>query len=260
MFTSENLDTRSLRFTWFYSISQIKLKYRYTFLGFLWNFLEPALYLIILSLVLSVINRMDIRDYAVFLFSALVPWRYFEKVVATMTDSIVQGEWLHKKMYVSQFAFPLNRWLTGSFEFLFSIFVAFMIFAALKTNWTIHLIVLPLAIIPWALFGMGIGMIFSVLYVFFRDIKPFVQLALTLTFFTSPILFKQEVFEAGSVQSILMAFHPFTYLAALFQKPVYNAMWPTSADWIISTTIALSSLMIGIYLINKNKSKFYFYL
>lgn len=159
MFTSENLDARSIRFTWFYSISQIKLKYRYTFLGFLWNFLEPALYLIILSLVFSVINKMDIRDYAVFLFSALVPWRYFEKVVNTMTDSIVQGEWLHKKMYVSQFAFPLNRWLTASFEFLFSIIVAFLIFAFLKTEWTIHLIILPLAIIPWAIFGMGLGKI-----------------------------------------------------------------------------------------------------
>ena len=56
-----------------------------------------------------------------------------------------------------QFAFPLNRWLTASFEFLFSIVVAFLIFAFLKTEWTIHLIILPLAIIPWAIFGMGLG-------------------------------------------------------------------------------------------------------
>lgn len=260
MFVFENLDARSIRFTWFYSISQIKLKYRYTFLGFLWNFLEPALYLIILSLVFSVINKMDIRDYAVFLFSALVPWRYFEKVVNTMTDSIVQGEWLHKKMYVSQFAFPLNRWLTASFEFLFSIIVAFLIFAFLKTEWTIHLIILPLAIIPWAIFGMGLGMIFAVLFTFFRDIKPFIQLALTLAFFTSPILFKQEVFESGSIQAQIMALHPFTYLAALFQKPVYNAMWPTSADWVVSFSFAMLSLIIGVYLVKVNKSKFYFYL
>lgn len=260
MLSFENLDARSIRFIWFYSISQIKLKYRYTSLGFLWNFLEPALYLIILSLVFSVINKMDIRDYAVFLFSALVPWRYFEKVVNTMTDSIVQGEWLHKKMYVSQFAFPLNRWLTSSFEFLFSIFVAFLIFALLKTEWTIHLIILPLSIIPWAIFGMGLGMVFAVLFTFYRDIKPFVQLGLTLAFFTSPILFKQEVFKSGSIQANIMALHPFTYMAALFQRPVYYAMWPTLDDWSVSLSFAILSLIIGVYLININKAKLYFYL
>lgn len=260
MISTENLDIRSIRFIWHYSLSQIKLKYRYTFLGFLWNFLEPALYLIILSLVFSVINKMDIRDYAVFLFSALVPWRYFEKIVNTITDSIVQGEWLHKKMYVSQFAFPLNRWITATFEFLFSIAVAFLIFAYLKTDWSIHLIVLPFAILSWSIFGLGIGMVFAVLYTFFRDIKPFVQLLLTLTFFTSPILFKPDLFEQNSLQYSLMQLHPFTYLSALFQKPVYSAMWPSSLDWFISYAIALFSISLGVYLINKYHSKFYFYL
>lgn len=260
MITFENLDIKSIRFIWSYSLSQIKLKYRYTFLGFLWNFLEPALYLIILSLVFSVINKMNIRDYAVFLFSALVPWRYFEKIVNTLTDSIVQGEWLHKKMFVSQFAFPLNRWLTATIEFFFGIIVAFMIFSYLKTNWTIHLIVLPISILPWAIFGMGIGMIFSVLYTFFRDIKPFVQLLLTLTFFTSPILFKQNTFEPNSIQSTLMQIHPFTYFSALFQKPIYNSLWPSTEDWLISFSISFISLFIGIYLINKNHHKFYFYM
>ena len=85
MFLNENIDSASLKFSWHYAKSQLKLKYRYTFLGFLWNFIEPALYLVILSLVFSVVNRMNINEYAVFLFSALVPWRYFEKVVISYT-------------------------------------------------------------------------------------------------------------------------------------------------------------------------------
>lgn len=253
-------EVSSLRFAWYYALAQLRIKYRYTALGFLWNFLEPALYLIILSLVFSVINRMNINDYAVFLFSALVPWRYFEKVVTTEMESIVNGEWLLKKMYVSPFAFPLNRWIISGFEFLFSISVAFLIFAFLKENWTIHLIVLPFSIIPWAILAMGVGMIAAVLYTFFRDIKPLVQMLLTLTFFTSPILFNKNLFEAGSIQARLMEFHPFTYLAALFQKPVYESTFPAAADWIISFSLALITLSAGIYLINKFKSKFYFYL
>ncbi|MCB0260008.1 MAG: ABC transporter permease, partial [Calditrichaeota bacterium] len=62
------MDLTAWRFTWFYAKSQLKLKYRYTSLGFLWNFLEPAFYLAVLSVVFSVVNRMNISDYAVFLF------------------------------------------------------------------------------------------------------------------------------------------------------------------------------------------------
>jgi len=254
------IDKRSLRFTWYYSLSQLKTKYRYTLLGYLWNFIEPALYLVVLSLVFAVINRMNISDYAVFLFSALVPWRYFEKVVNLVMESLVNGEWLLKKMYVSPFAFPLNRFINASFEFLFSIIVAFILFAFLKDNWTIHLAIIPLAILPWAIFGFGLGLICAVLYTFFRDIRPLVQMILTLTFFTSPILFNRSVFEPNSFQARLMDYHPITYLAALFQKPVYEAIWPSPLDWSISITIAIASLLFGVFLIRKYKSKFYYYL
>ena len=70
------MDHTSIRFTWTYAISQLRLKYRFTALGVVWNLLEPLLYLGVLSLVFSYVNRMTLSDYAVFLFSALVPWRY----------------------------------------------------------------------------------------------------------------------------------------------------------------------------------------
>lgn len=260
MILNESIDSASFKFSWHYAKGLLKLKYRYTFLGFLWNFIEPALYLIILSLVFSVINRMNINDYAVFLFSALVPWRYFEKVVNTVMESIAGGEWLLKKMYVSPFAFPLNKWFIASFEFLFSIVTAFILFAVLKENWTIHLIIIPLAIIPWAMFGLGVGMICSVFYLRFRDVKPLVQMILILVFFTSPILFSGNIFTEGSLQAQLMSYHPITYFAALFQKPVYQLAWPSITDWVISLSLSLTSLIVGIYLINNSKPKFYYYL
>jgi ABC-type polysaccharide/polyol phosphate export permease len=254
------MDQTAWRFSWYFAISQIKTKYRFTALGFLWNFLEPALYLVILSLVFSVINRMDISDYAVFLFSALVPWRYFEKVVTTSMESIAGGEWLLKKMYVSPFTFPVNKFIISTFEFSFSITVAFIIFAFLKENWTIHLIILPLSIIPWALFGIGLGMISAVLYIFFRDVRPLIQMILTLVFFTSPILFHQNIFAPDSLQANLMEYHPITYFAALFQKPIYTAIWPSGIDWLVSVSISLLTVFTGYYLIQKFKNKFYFYL
>ena len=125
-----------------------------------------------------------------------------------------------------------------------------------QENWSIHLIILPLAIIPWAMLGLGVGMICSVFYLRFRDVKPLVQMLLILIFFTSPILFSSNIFTEGSVQAQLMSYHPITYFAALFQKPVYQLAWPSITDWVISLSLSISSLVAGIYLINQNKTKF----
>ncbi|RMG61278.1 MAG: hypothetical protein D6715_13950 [Calditrichaeota bacterium] len=253
-------EPRALRFAWHYAGYQLRLKYRYTSLGFLWNFLEPALYLVILSLVFSVVNRMNISDYAVFLFSALVPWRYFEKLVNSLTDSIVGGEWLLKKMSVSPVAFPLSRWLIATAEFGFSLTVMIVLFLFIKDQWTIHLVVLPLAFIPWAMLGLGVGMSTAVLYTFFRDVKPMVQMLLMLLFFSAPILFHAGLFESSSLQAQLMRWHPITYLAALWQKPVYQAAWPGALDWGVAFAQGLLWLAIGLSCLRWTRQKLYYYL
>ena len=254
------LDGRGRRFVLYYTSAQLRLKYRYTALGVLWNFLEPALFLIVLSLIFSVVNNMDITDYAVFLFAALVPWRYFEKVVSSCTDSIVGGDWLLKKMPVSPAALPSARWLIASVEFLFSLIVVFLLFSMLKSTWTIHLLILPLAIIPWGIFGLGLGMISSVLFTFFRDVRPVVQILLMLTFFSSPILFRPDIFPEQSVQSVIVRFHPITYFSALFQKPIYFSRWPDPMDWAVSVVLSVLALAAGLLIIRRYGGRLYYYL
>ena len=254
------MDIAARRFTWFYTKSQLKIKYRYTSLGFLWNFLEPALYLIVLSLVFSAVNRMAVGDYAVFLFAALIPWRYFEKAVNTCMDSIAGGDWLLKKIYISPLTLPLTRWLIAGVEFLFSLAVVLTIFLFIKQSWTIHLLILPVASIPWALIGLGTGLICAVLFTFFRDTRPIIQMVLMLAFFSSPILFKADLFAEGSLQAALVKWHPITYFAALFQKPIYYSQWPDTIDWLVTFASSVVVLVIGYYLMERFKSRFYFYL
>lgn len=254
------MDAISWRFTWHYAKSQLKLKYRYTLLGFLWNFIEPAMYLIVLSIVFSIVNRMDITDYAVFMFSALVPWRYFEKIVNACMESITGGDWLLKKIRISPFALPLSRWMIATAEFGFSLIIMLLIFLALKPDWSMHVLILPLIVIPWSLFGLGAGMIAAVGFTFMRDLKPIINMLLMISFFSAPILFKPGLFEAGTLQAKIMAWHPVSYLAALFQKPFYEGAWPGTVDWLISFALALVSLAIGTALIQKFRRHFYFYL
>jgi lipopolysaccharide transport system permease protein len=251
---------RPATFLWLYAKSQLKLKYRHAYLGYLWNLLEPALYLVVLSVIFSVVNRMNVGNYAVYLFGALVPWRYYERTTLTMMESIVGGDWLLKKLPVSAFVFPLSRWLIASVEFLWSFLVMLVIFVLIKTQWSIHLIVVPAAMLLWAALGLGTGLVCSVAFVFFRDIRPVVQMLLMFVFFSSPILFTADLFAEQSLQAKLLKLHPVTYYAALFQKPLYYGAWPSLADWGVCAVVSTLSLAAGYLLVQRMRARFYYYL
>jgi len=255
-----HLDSTSIRFTWLYAKSELRLKYRYTALGVLWNLLEPLLYLAVLSVVFSYVNKMRLSDFAVFLFSGLVPWRYFEKVVSTCTDAFVQGDWLLKRSPASPLSLPLARWIVASVEFGFSFAAVALVLAFMKEHWTVHLIVLPLAVLPWAMAALGAGLFCATLFTFFRDIRPVVQLGLMFAFFTAPILFNPDLFPPESMQARLLVWHPLTHLAALFQKPIHAERWPDAMDWALSSATAVAALTLGSLSVQWARTRLYFYL
>jgi ABC-type polysaccharide/polyol phosphate export permease len=254
------VDAASARFAWQYAMSQLRVKYRYTALGVLWNVLEPGLYLCVLSVVFAVVNRMRVGDYSVYLFSALVPWRYFEKTVSTCTDAIVQGDWLLRKQPVSPFALPLARWVVASAEFTASFVALALVLSWAHVRWSLPCLVLPLAAIPWGLSGLGAGLACAVGYTFFRDLRPVVHLLLMFAFFSAPILFKADVFPPGSPQAHLVAWHPLTYLAALFQKPLAAGTWPSPADWIVSLSVSSALVLAGAIALASVRARIYFHL
>jgi ABC-type polysaccharide/polyol phosphate export permease len=108
--------------------------------------------------------------------------------------------------------------------------------------------------------GLGVGLIAAVLFTFFRDIRTIIQLVLMLVFFSSPILFKADLFQRSTLQAWMVKLHPITYFAALFQKPIYSATWPSGTDWAVSFSVGIIMLVVGALLMNRYKSEFYYHL
>jgi ABC-type polysaccharide/polyol phosphate export permease len=247
-------------FVWLYALSQIRLRYRHTFLGLLWNIAEPALYLGVLGIVFSGLNRMALGDYVVYLFAALVPWRYIETASVSTMQSIVGGEWLLKTMSVSPFVFPLSKWLVATIDFCFAYAVALAILGIIKVEWTVHVLIIPLSIALSGMAALGMGMLLAVVYTFFRDVKPLVTMGLMLAFFSGPILYKADGLPKGSVLAMVLPYNPLTYFSAIFQKPLYYMRWPDPIDWIVTGVAAITLLSLGLITIHHYRNRFYFYL
>jgi ABC-type polysaccharide/polyol phosphate export permease len=243
-----------------YALSQLKVRYRQAWLGRLWNLLEPLLYLVVLSVVFSVLNDSNVRDFAIYLFAGLIPWRYLERSIMGCIDSIAEGGWLLRRIAAPAYILPLTAWLLASADFVFGLVALTLVLLLLANDWTIHLLSLVPAIFLLGILGLGIGMIFAVLNVFARDIKPLVQMTLILLFFSSPVLIKRSAIPAESQLAQLFDWHPLTPVVGLFQSAIYLHAWPAARDWILVTGFASAALLLGWFLLLKLQHRFYYYL
>lgn len=243
-----------------YALAQLRVRYRQAWLGRVWNVLEPLLFLGVLTIVFSVLNQSSLRDYAVYLFAGLVPWRYLERAIMGCVDSIAEGGWLLRRIAAPAFVLPLTAWLQASADLAFGLLAMAIVLAFLADQWTIHLLaVLPAALLIGVL-GLGIGTTFAVLNVFARDVKPLLQVTLVLLFFSSPVLIKPAAIPADGALAAIFAWHPLTPVVGLFQQAVYHHAWPSVQSWLLVSLLAFGSLGFGLALLARLRHRFYFYL
>src|SRR5260370_8914188 len=106
---------------WALALTELKLRYKRSALGFLWALFNPLLLMIILTLVFSTVMRISIDHYAIFLFSALLPWTFFSQSLTYAVESIVGNGALLKKVHVAQSIFPIAAVLSNVINFLLSL-------------------------------------------------------------------------------------------------------------------------------------------
>src|SRR5437660_11357148 len=106
---------------WALALKELRVRYKRSVLGFLWALLNPALLMVVLTLVFGTIMRFSIDHYAVFLLSTLLPWTFFSQSLAYSVESIVGNGDLLKKVRIAQLVFPVAPVVSNIINFLLSL-------------------------------------------------------------------------------------------------------------------------------------------
>jgi ABC-type polysaccharide/polyol phosphate export permease len=236
----------------------VRLRFRGAYLGLAWNILQPTLYLVLLGFVFAIVNRSNYLDFVVYLFAGLVPWRFFDQACQAMTDSIAFSAVFTRGFRVPYFYFPASELGAQLVDFLVSFVTLLVLLLLFHGSLHRQMLILPLSVLLWLLITAGAGLCLSVIFVFFRDIRPIVQMGLMLALFSSTVFFKPETLS-GQAGELWLTLNPVCYWAALFQKPIYYAAWPLPIDWEVSLASAVGFILLGIALYRSLRHKFYFY-
>jgi len=247
---NEIWEKRSLIFT--LAFNDVKIRYRYSFFGFLWSFFEPLLMLGVLYVVFSNIFPNSIENFPIYLLLSLVIWYMFSRASSMGQMSLIDKSSILKAVYVRKELIVLSSCFTA-FIMMFFEFLAFGFFLGVF-NFVppVTIIFLPLLLVTLFVFSYGLSLILSVITVYFRDVKFIWTVALQAGFFSVPIFYELRMLPEN-IQEILRL-NPLVSFLEIAQNIVIFGTLPTTNS-IIHVVVSTSIIFVIGYSIFRMKNK-----
>lgn len=171
------------------TVKDLKVRYKTAILGFAWVILNPLVLMVILSVVFTMIIKIGIEKFPVFLLCGLLPWTFTSLSLLSVTTSIVDNSNLIKKVAFPRILIPFSTILANMVHFLLSVIVLFIFLALYKVQLTFYAMLFPLIVVIQFFFVAGISLIASVLHTWYRDVKYIIELLLLSWFYFTPIFY-----------------------------------------------------------------------
>lgn len=189
------------RFERIWKLAQVDFKKRYynDKLGLLWAFINPILKVLIYYVVFSYIMakmRDGIDNFALFLFSAIIFWMCFVEMMKKGMRVLEQKRYLIENIKVIKEDLYISNSISILLGFSFNLLAYLLIALLFGVRYSSNIALLPILILTTALIGTGVGMILSVIYIFFRDINHLVDIIVLFGFWTSGIFFPSSAIIA----------------------------------------------------------------
>ena len=217
----------------------IKARYKDSVLGVLWTLINPIVQLVVYFVVMGQIlgAARGIEDFAIYIFAGLTIYGLLSEALTGTTASIIANAGLVKKVYVPREVFPLAS--MGSALFTFSVQLVVLVAACIilgSPPITSGLIYFPPAVAIIVLYGAALGILFSAVNVYLRDVQYLVQILLTLSMWAAPIVYGwtmvKDVFTNFNLPDWLLEVYtnnPLTLAVLGFHRAFWTA--GTTADY-----------------------------
>ncbi len=231
---------------------EIRGKYKGSWLGVIWTFLNPLLMLAVYAFVFPYILRVNVENYTIFMIVALIPWNFFTTAISSGTSCININGAILKKVYFPREIIPLSVTISQLFNFLITCLIMFVFILVSGVGFSIHLLLLPVLILIQFILTLGINFILSSITVFVNDVAHFVQVGLTLGFYGTPIVYLSSMLP-DKFQWVMHA-NPMAVLVEAYRSLLYYHELPDMLWLGVWTVLSFVILVVG-YLIFKKLEK-----
>lgn len=242
---------------WALALKELKVRYKRSLLGFMWALLNPALMMLVLTLVFSTIMRFAIPRYAIFLLSVLLPWTFFAQSLSYAAESIVGNGELIKKVSVPKLIFPVAAVVSNFINLMLSLIPLALLVLGMGHPFYWTWLYLPVPILALVIFTLGMTFFFAAANVYYRDVSHIVQVVLSAWFYLTPIIYAIDFIPPN--RQWLFRLNPIIYVINGFRLSVYYGQLPKWRSIVASFVCAFIALFIGFAIFRKYQDDFVFY-
>lgn len=249
----------------------VNLKYRNSWLGIFWSFLQPLLNMIVMSVVFSGLfgrGNKNIICYPVFLFTGRLIYEFFSTSTRQAMVSFRHNSAIIKKVYVPKYMYPLSSIfstfvnLAMSLLCLVGVWIFFKLTGIsnghdLEISWHALLFFVPMVLV--LIFSTGVGLILSVLEVYFRDIEYIWQVVTRLLLYMVPILYPIESITTDWIVYVIKINPLYSYIEMFRDVVFYGQLFNTNM-LIYGTVSAVVSLLIGVMVFDRKSDDIVYHL
>lgn len=238
--------------------SDLKLRYKNKVLGFLWAVFDPFLWMLVYLILVTVLSNKSDPRFPVLLFAALLPYRWFAFSTVNNVTVLLSNSKLLQTVKFPFSILVINEVNIGLVNFFLGIIVLIPMLFIFQANLTINLLYFPIVVFFQYLFMIGIGLIFSVLGLYFRDLQNIMQFVVRILLYLSPAIYELSfVFDKlpEKYHNLYMVANPFASLLDAYKKIIVHGE-PISSHFFIFIGYALILLLVGFYMFSKREYRF----
>ena len=233
---------------------EIRGRYKHSFLGILWSFLNPLLQLLVYSVVFGALLAKGDNTSYIYVCVGLIPWTFFTTTVQQAAFTVIANGNIVQKVYFPREILPISIVASGAINFLIStiIIVAFVIFSGLGL--TPLVLLYPVVLFVQCLLLLGISFIVSAVTVYIRDIEHFIGVVLMAAFYITPIVYRIE--QLPENLRFIMQINPMTYIINAYRDVFYYKQMPDFGELGIVFAASCVLVVIGYGIFKKLQKGF----
>ena len=211
-------------------LKELKLKYRGSVLGFLWSLINPLAMVGVYTLAFKYIIGVQQPGFSFFILLGVMAWTFFANSAMLSTGAIVDGSGLIRAVRFPRAVLPLATVIFGLIQYLLTVVALLpLMFIVYKLPPPGPLLLFPIFLALQVAFVMGVALVLAAATTFFRDVRHFVEIALSMLFWLTPIVY--PLTQAPPWLRPVLLLSPMSPFVVAYQDIFYLGVWPSAIVW-----------------------------
>jgi homopolymeric O-antigen transport system permease protein len=244
------------RLTQYLVRADLKRTHADTLFGQLWWILDPLLQMAVYYVFVAIIFQRPTPDYPLFLFAAILPWKWFSTSVGDTSTSVTSRQALILQVQFPKLVLPTASVLAGTVSFAVGLIAFGIVYLGFLERLSLWVLCIPIIAAVQLLFTLAFGIMIAAVNAFFRDVQNVIRHMIRLWFYLSPALYTLDHLDVGQPLNTLLRLNPFAVLLESYR----NVTWGTTAPhWLGLAILAVAStifLLFSVYLFKRVEPAF----